>query len=68
MTNLGKTRKVWALGGILAFLLLNYPLLHMVNHDTLLGGIPVLVFYLHGVWLAAIIVLYALGRRLSSRE
>jgi hypothetical protein len=63
-----KPGKLWALLGILIFLLLNYPLLQIFNRDTLLGGIPVLVLYLLGVWLLAIAGLYALGRRLISRE
>ncbi|MHB8068079.1 MAG: hypothetical protein ACYDIC_09285 [Desulfobaccales bacterium] len=63
-----KRRKSWALGGIIVFLLLNYPLLQIFNLDTTWGGIPLLVLYLHGVWLAAIVALYALGRGLTSRE
>ena len=62
-----KRDKVWALLGILIFLLLNYPLLEICNREALLGGIPVLVLYLHGVWLLAIAGLYAFSR-LSSRE
>jgi len=65
---MAKRRKFWALMGILIFLLLNYPLLQICNHDALLAGIPVLVLYLHGVWILAIAVLYAFGSRLTSRE
>ena len=65
---MAKTRKFWAFMGILIFLLLNYPLLQIFNRDALLAGIPLLVLYLHGVWLLAIIGLYALGSRLTSRE
>ncbi|MEW6386950.1 MAG: hypothetical protein AB1491_05475 [Thermodesulfobacteriota bacterium] len=63
-----KRDKFWAFLGILIFLLLNYPLLQIFNRDVLLGGIPVLVLYLHGVWLTAIVVLYVFGSRLTSRE
>jgi len=63
-----KREKFWALLGIFIFFLLNYPLLEIVNRDTMLGGIPVLILYLHGVWLLAIAGLYALGRRLISRK
>ena len=63
-----KRGKLWALLGILIFLLLNYPLLQIFNRDTLLGGIPLLILYLLGVWLLAIAGLYAFGRRLISRE
>jgi len=68
MPAIEKRGKLWALVGILAFLLLNYPLLQIFNRDTLLAGIPVLVLYLHGVWLVAIAGLYALANRLTSRE
>ena len=54
--------------GILVFLLLNYPLLQIFNRDTLVVGIPVLVLYLHGIWLVAIAGLYAFANRLTSRE
>jgi len=68
MPALEKRRKFWALLGFLIFLLLNFPLLQIFNHDTLLAGIPVLVLYLHVVWILAIVGLFALGRRLTSRE
>ena len=68
MAAMAKRHKFWALLGILIFLLLNFPLLQIFNHDTLLAGIPVLVLYLHVVWILAIIGLYALGSRLTSRE
>jgi hypothetical protein len=47
MPTLAKKGKLWALVGILAFLLLNYPLLQIFNRDILLVGIPLLVLYLH---------------------
>jgi len=68
MPALGNRHKFWALLGILIFLLLNFPLLQIFNHDTLLAGIPVLVLYLHVVWILAIVALYALGSRSTSRE
>jgi hypothetical protein len=68
MSALEKSRKFWALLGILIFLLLNFPLLQIFNQDILLAGIPVLVLYLHAVWILAIIGLYALGSRLTARE
>jgi hypothetical protein len=34
----------------------------------LLAGIPVMVLFLHVVWLVAIAGLYALGRSLTPRE
>jgi hypothetical protein len=65
---MAKKDKLWALWGILVFLLLNYPLLQIFNRDSLLAGIPLLVLYLFVVWLLAIVGLYALGGRLISRE
>ena len=63
-----KMGKLSALVGILIILLLNYPLLQICNRDALLAGIPLLVLYLHGVWILAIVGLYALSRRLTPRE
>jgi hypothetical protein len=40
----------------------------MGNRDALLWGAPVLVWYLHGVWVLAIVGLYFLGSRFISRE
>jgi len=68
MPALEKRSKFWALLGILIFLLLNFPLLQIFNRDILLAGIPMLVLYLHVVWILAIVGLYALGSRLTSRE
>jgi hypothetical protein len=68
MSNLAKRRKLWALGGIICFLLFNYPLLQIFNLDIAIGGVPLLVFYLHGVWIAAIVALFALGKGLTSQE
>jgi hypothetical protein len=65
---MAKRHKFWALIGVLIFLLLNYPLLQIFNRSALWGGIPVLVFYIHGVWLLAIIALYFLSNRLTFRE
>jgi hypothetical protein len=63
-----KPGKLWAMLGIMIFLLLNYPLLQIFNRSILLGGIPLLVLYLLMVWILAIVGLYALGSRLTSRE
>ena len=68
MPGLRKSYKFWALLGVLAFLLLNAPLLQIFNHDALWGGVPLLVLYLHVVWLLAIAGLLALGRRLTFRD
>ena len=56
-----------ALLGIFIFLLLNPPLMQIINWEASLGGIPGLVLYIHLVWLSAIAGLYVFSR-LSSRE
>jgi|YNPBryBLVA2012_1023415.scaffolds.fasta_scaffold138869_1 hypothetical protein len=63
-----KPRTIWALLGVLCFLLCNYPLLQMANRPVLAAGVPLLVWYLHVVWIAAILALYLLSRWTSSRE
>jgi hypothetical protein len=65
---MARKAKLWALWGILVFLLLNYPLLQIFNRDASTAGIPLLVFYLFGVWFLAIMGLYALGGHLTSRK
>jgi hypothetical protein len=62
---MAKRHKFWTLLGILIFLLVNYPLLQTANRETSVGGFPVLILYLHGVWILAIAGLYALGRSLT---
>lgn len=62
-----KYRNLAALLGILIFLLLNPPLMQIINWEASLGGIPGLVLYIHLVWLSAIAGLYVFSR-LSSRE
>lgn len=56
----------WALWGLVFFLFLNYPFLQMANQEVLVAGTPLLVLYLFGMWLGAILVLYLLARRLLS--
>jgi hypothetical protein len=65
---MAKRDKLWGLLGILIFLFLNYPLLHIFNQDVLWAGIPVLFLYLYMVWILAIIGLYTFGKRSISRE
>lgn len=50
------------LGG---FLLLVPPVAHLFNHDLSILGIPQVVFYLFGVWLALIAATWVLTRRLE---
>ncbi|MFZ5450856.1 MAG: hypothetical protein ACOZF2_03125 [Thermodesulfobacteriota bacterium] len=62
---MAKRHKFWALLGILIFLAVNYPLLQMANSETFYGGFPAVIFYLHVVWILAIVGLFALGRSLT---
>ncbi len=65
---MAKRHKLWGVLGILVFLFLNYPLLHIFNQDVLWAGIPVLFLYLHVVWILSIIGLYIFSKRSISRE
>jgi hypothetical protein len=65
MAGAGKKDKVAVSLGILLFLLFSYPIMEIFNHDILVAGIPLMPLYLFGVWLAAIVALYLLGRWLS---
>lgn len=60
---MAKKNKLWGLLGVLAFLLLNYPLLHIANTDILVAGMPLLALYIFSVWLLAIAGLFLLARR-----
>jgi hypothetical protein len=60
-----KRSKLWVLLGIIVLALLNFPLLTIVNRDLCYAGIPLLIYYLFGVWLLAIGIL-AWGRRFLS--
>ncbi len=51
--------------GILFLLLMNFPLLEIFNNDSPIGGIPLLFFYLFGVWMAAIVALCIWARNLA---
>jgi len=44
--------------GLITFALFNYPLLEIFSQDLCLGGVPLLLYYLFGVWLLAIIMLF----------
>ena len=45
-------------------MLLVPPLVHLFNHDFTVLGVPQIVFYLFGVWLALIVATAALTNRL----
>ncbi len=61
-----KHKKLSGALGILAFLLLSYPLLQIFNNNVFIVGISLLFLYIFGVWILAIIGLFALSRRLAS--
>jgi hypothetical protein len=49
----------------LGLLLTNYPLLQIFNQPASLGGIPLMIVYLLGIWLVGIFVLFRLTRALA---
>ena len=61
-----KRRKLWVLLGAVFFALINYPMLNIVNRNLCWGDVPLVVFYLFGVWLLAIGILFWGKRFLSS--
>jgi len=60
---MAKKNKLWGLLGGLAFLLLNYPLLHIANTEILVAGMPPVALYVFSVWLLAIAGLFSLARQ-----
>jgi len=63
-----KKDKLLVLLGILGFFLLNYPPLQIFNRDLLLFGVPMLSWYLFGIWILAVAGLFAFGRYLTAKE
>lgn len=63
-----KREKLLIFLGVLAFALFNYPLLQIFNSTLSVGGIPLLVVYLFGVWLLIILVLLVGKNWLSSKD
>jgi hypothetical protein len=62
MTKHGKLLVFW---GLITLALFNYPLLEIFSQDLCLGGVPLLLYYLFGAWLLAIVVLF-LGKNFLS--
>ncbi|MHA6299269.1 hypothetical protein [Devosia sp. CAU 1758] len=50
---------------VAGFLLLVPPVAHLFNHDFRIGGVPQIVVYLFGVWLALILGTVLLTRLLE---
>jgi hypothetical protein len=63
-----KREKLLILLGVVAFALFNYPFLRIFNRDLSFWGIPLLIFYLFGVWLLTILILLAGKSWLSSKD
>jgi hypothetical protein len=53
-----KPGKLLVFLGLITFALFNYPLLEIFSQDLCLGGVPLLLYYLFGAWLLAIIMLF----------
>jgi hypothetical protein len=49
----------------LGLLLTNYPFLQIFNQPLSLGGIPLIIVYLLGLWLLGVVVLFILTRALA---
>lgn len=49
----------------LGLLFTNYPILQIFNQPSSLGGIPLTVVYLLGIWLLGIVALFILSRALA---
>ncbi|MFP3868811.1 MAG: hypothetical protein ACLFUU_11735 [Desulfobacteraceae bacterium] len=60
-----KKDKLLVLLGILGLFLLNYPLLQIFNCEYMSFGVPILTWYLFGIWVLAIIGLLAFGHLIS---
>ena len=43
--------------------LFNFPMLSLFNHDRLLGGIPLIVWAVFGIWTALVVGTAVLARR-----
>ena len=63
-----KREKLLILLGVLAFVLFNFPLLKIFNRDLCLGELPLLIFYVFGVWLLTILILLVGKNWLSSND
>jgi hypothetical protein len=58
--------KAWCLISFaLGLLLINYPILQIFNQALSLGGIPLMILYLLGIWLLGVVVLFLLTRALA---
>ncbi len=60
-----KTRELLVILVIFAALGLNYPWLSIASKQLLIFGIPLLYFYLFGLWLLFILLIYFFINRLS---
>ena len=52
---------------LLVFVLFNYPLLSLFNHETMVLGMPLLFFYIFTAW-ALLILLAAIATRMRWRS
>jgi hypothetical protein len=68
MASYSKPEKFCGVLGIICFLLFSYPLIHIFNYDTIVGGVPLLSLYILVVWMLAVIGLYAMSSRLAPAD
>jgi hypothetical protein len=55
---MSKREWLWVLLCLLFFFLSNYPFLEIFNSGRLVAGMPSLGFYLFGIWIGAIVMLF----------
>ena len=63
---MSRTEKLLILAGIFFFFLLNYPLVQIINVQTLVFGVPLVIVYLFLVWILTVICLFLFGYWLRS--
>jgi len=53
-----KLREVWVIFFVLGIAMINVPFIHIFNKDTLVFGLPLLLFYFLVGWPVSILVIY----------
>ncbi len=63
-----RLREAWVLCFLLGVVMINFPFIHIFNKDTLVLGIPMLIFYLMVGWPVSIAVIYLFSRGLANES
>ncbi len=67
-SNPSHIRQAWLFFFLLGVVMLNYPMIHIFNKNTLIFGIPALVLYFMLGWPASIAVIYLFCRKIRASE